>query len=113
MKKNKPMTPQAYTKIMHESGAVEKPHEPPSPAAIIARDKAVALAARNPLAYALGEPLPGRSMLDKLRARQAGLADNDNDDTESSRGPRGVPKSMTITPGRFLPSPRAHNTHRD
>lgn len=100
----------AYSKMMRDAGTVEKPNEPPSPAAILARDKAVAAAARNPLAYALGEPLPGRSMLDKLRARQAGIADNDNDDTESSRGPRGVPKSLSITPGRFLPSPRRHTS---
>lgn len=46
------------------SGA--KDHKP-SPAAMIEARKARAAADRDPLRYAFGDPLPGRSALDKMK----------------------------------------------
>lgn len=43
-----------------------KDHKP-SPAQMIEARKANAAAARDPLSYCFGEPLPGRSALDKLK----------------------------------------------
>ncbi len=76
----------AYRRAMVDAGAVEKQHEPPSPQAIIEARKAQEAASRDPLRYALGEPLPGRSALDKLRAAQRAQADNVIDIEPPQRG---------------------------
>lgn len=53
----------------------------PSPAAVIEARRAIERAALNPLAYAMGEPLPGRSALDKLRRNPPRVAvDKDEDE---------------------------------
>lgn len=76
MKKNNRRPAVVHTMPRHEPG--EKQHEPPSPQAIIERTRAETAAARNPLAFAMGEPLPGRSALDKMRARQAAAVGADD-----------------------------------
>lgn len=71
MKKNKAALTRLAMKSMHSFR--DKPKPPPNAAVIEAR-KAMALAAQDPLAYAFGEPLPGRSALDKLHAKREGRA---------------------------------------
>lgn len=41
--------------------------QPPPPAAMLEAKRAQERAAQNPLAYAFGDPLPGRSALDKMK----------------------------------------------
>lgn len=67
MKKNN-RTPVVHTMPRHES---QERSEPPSPQALIERRRAEDAAAKNPLAFSMGEPLPGRSALDKMRAKAA------------------------------------------
>ncbi len=106
MKKNNPRP----TMPRHEAG--EKQHEPPSPAALIERRKAEAAAARNPLAYALGEPLPGRSALDKMRAREAAAAAGESDNVIAlDRRSHGM--TNRISPGRFTHGGRKQPMHYD
>lgn len=90
-------------------------NEPPSPQALIERQRAEAAAARNPLAFSMGEPLPGRSMLDKLRARQA-LDDAQRDlddaldagvgDNVIALNRRQYGRTNRISPGAFIRSGR-------
>lgn len=56
-----------------DAGHVER-QTPPPPAAIIRANNEQRAMALNPLAYALGDPPPGRSALDQQRARMAGDA---------------------------------------
>lgn len=125
MKKNN--TPK-HTMPRHEAG--EKQHEPPSPQAIIEARRAQEAADKNPLAYSMGEPLPGRSALDKIRAAQrAREAAGDGDTTivlrtaseieDERRASKGYPPRTpstrrimgNISPGRFVASGRAGHQH--
>lgn len=130
MKKN---TPRPHTMPRHEAG--EKQHEPPSPQAILEARRAQEAADRNPLAFSMGEPLPGRSMLDKLRARQRAdearrIAEDGDGDTvivlrtaseieterRAAKGYPPLPPSKrrimsTITPGHFMPMQHSRRGH--
>lgn len=103
MKKNNGRPSSPPTMPRHES---QEKSEPPSPQALIERARAEKAAERNPLAYALGEPLPGRSALDKMRAKQkalddaeAGVGDNVIELRKPSDGRR--VRYDRISPGAF------------
>jgi hypothetical protein len=91
----------------------EEVKEPPSPQALIERTRAEALAARNPLAYSMGEPLPGRSALDKIRAQQKMAAEAGDGDNVIALNTRSRGRTDRASPGVFLNGGRIMSAPRD